>query len=237
MSIKNIKILIIVLIATLTACSGGGGGGGGSSNSSSRNAKYGLRVLHAALDAAPLNVYSSLKPGQSLATVRFGLDSFYLGLPTGDQILSLFKGDNASAELLTQAVSINKDLKQTLLYYGNNAGLGIHSALLTDQVPMLEQGLSALRFIHACAGAQSLRFGVNDTVSAAFNELGADLQYGSASQYFNITSGILQLRAFRQADSKEIVSSAKALESGKAYTIVIMGQVDYLVLAQDYLDN
>ncbi len=235
MRTKKLISLWAVLLLTFGACSSGGSGGGGT-KSSSRNAKYGLRVLHAALDAAPLSIISSAKPGENLGTVKFGRESYYLGLSTGAQTLSLLKGFNASIELASQAINVDKKLKQTLLYYGNNTNLGIRTALISDEIPEVEKGFAALRFIHALSGAQAINFGQVDSLNGSYLELGSNLEFGRASSYFNVAVGPQIIRVSRTVDGQEVVSSVKLFEDRQVYTILVLGEVDYLVLAQQYQD-
>ena len=210
-------------------CGGGGGGNssGGNTGSLTFRPSSGLRLVHAAIDLAPAAIISSLNPDNPLETVRFGLAAPYVSLSRENQAISVSSIANLAAPLFVQAVSPQKDMRQTLLLYGDRGSLGLRLALLDDYPARPVAGKSSLRIIHALAGASAIdadfqQGSAQHTFSAA---------YGQASAYAELEPGAWNINVRRSADSSPSVSASRTFEAGKAYSIVIEGEQGYLVLA------
>ena len=77
----------LLLAGFLISCGGGGGGGSGekgsSKNKPTSNVKgTAIRILHGAIDANPVDLYSSLKEDK-LGSSFFAESSFFVSLPSG----------------------------------------------------------------------------------------------------------------------------------------------------------
>ncbi len=213
-----IRIVHCVLVALLVAACGGGGGGGSSDGSS---ASTGMRVLHGAIDAVPVDLFSDVSG--VVQTARFGQETRYAELQVGAQNIRLTGALNSSESLFSSPVTVGQNNHLTLLLYGDRGRLGLRTALFTDGLGELGAEMSAVRVIHAVNGPSNI-----DAVSDAGN-LESGIPFGSSSSYAQLPSGarVLTVRGNQQT----LVNQAVTLEPGKAYTFFVTGEVNYSVHA------
>ena len=207
----------IVLLGVLASCGGGGGGGGGGSGS---NAKSGVRLIHASLDVSPLTLKSAQDAEFDSGISKFAQNAFYKKLGEGSDVLTLVRAYAPDAGSLG-SLSLETDgtKKQTVLFYGNLGSLGLRSTLIEDDLPEFAEDKAVIRVVHALGGALSLKAEIQGAGSATAS-------YGGASEYLEAVAGPVGITVSRVADSQIVFSGSKTLEAGKAYTLLVDGEVD-----------
>ncbi len=221
------SVAFLVGAFSLVAC--GGGGGGGSTESSSAT---GVRVLHAAIDAAPVDVVVTGSPAPVARRAVFALDNRYHALPSGAINLQLTRTATPATVIGSFPVTADSESKFSILLYGDNSTFGLRTTLLADETP--SQSSSAhVRVVDGVTGAAAIV--VN--FSADSGGEGVEVAFGQAGEYLPVAAGPVKIRASRAADARAIASSSVTLEPGRAYTYLVAGEVDYFVKGVLLADN
>lgn len=203
----------------LAACAGGGGGGNGKKVGGSRPST-GFRVLHANIDAAPVDIFR-VGETSSLGSTSFGQSSGYISTRGEAQSLSLTTS-NIPAELqATVSVPLEASDVKTVLFYGNHGSIGVRTAVISDPQQSVGDGSAMIRVIHGAVGAAAVSFTVNGA------SLGS-AEFGEASDYKAVTAGPAAIVAKRVSDGGTIFNSTLTLESGKTYSLFLSGDMTYL---------
>lgn len=230
------KLLQVALLSLLLTSCAGSGSGGDSSDSSAGNTKQislksnstGIRVLHAAIDAAPVDLYSA---GQDLLqTAQFGKTTSYIKAKAGLQTFFLSETQNPTGLLDQFDLDLSQGSRISLLFFGNQTSLGLHSSVLDQAKPELAPGMAAIRVVHGLVGALNLSAFL-DTDTLAKN-----IAFGSAAEYIPVSPGIRTFWAQRAADGLTVYSAAKEIKAGEYYTFLVAGEVDYFVNSTTYQD-
>lgn len=205
----------VVMSPLLTSCGGGGGGEGGG-----ENARTGIRLVQGAIDVAPLDLYDS---GQLAATVRqakFAAPSLYGGLAEGGHTVIATRANRPADRFTSQQVTVAEGDRFTLLTFGNTEGIGLRSRILKDAVPELG-GQSGVRIVHGLSGAES--------IVASSPAIGASqsVSFGGDSGYKLVTPGPTRISFTRAVDGKNIGSVTLDALPDEAYSIFLLGEIDY----------
>ncbi|MDC0357498.1 DUF4397 domain-containing protein [Oligoflexia bacterium] len=223
---KNSAIIVLCLV--LSACGGGGGGSDGGSAAS------GIRVLHAAVDTAPLDIVSALAPEVIVGTTRFAQLSPYLQFPEGAQDLVLTKAKTTAPQLFSLPLEVTKGMKNTVLVFGNQDDLGLRIVRFDNDASALAEALvdgqSGVRVVHGVVGAGHI------SVSLGGEKLFASIPFGGVSEYLLLDSGSQSLLAIRAADKKTLKSAALNFESKRVYTVLVSGEAEFYVVVRAYQD-
>lgn len=216
MRIVSSKIVgVIIGLIGLSACGGGGGGGGDSEGGS----EYGVRVLHGAIDAAPVDVISSARSGLVVSQAVFAGSKGYGSLPSGAQSLTLTRTLSPSQVVASFDATVESQDRYSLLLYGDSQTFGLRTRLIKDDVPSDVSGAS-IRVVNGATGASSV-------IVAFSGGAGTEVEFGQNSQYLSISSGTITVRSTRRSDGAVVTSANVSLEEGAAYTYLIAGQVGY----------
>ncbi len=215
---------LIILASMLTACGGGGGGGGGGS----AEVGTGIRVLHAAIDVVPVDVISTAAQGVIVSQAVFAASSSYRSLPSGTQVLSLTTAFNSTQVIATFNLDVSSDSRQSIVLYGDNQSRGTETKLLNDQLPESFTG-GLIRIVNGATGASAL------SVSTPTDSLTVD--FGASSQYVNATPGVVQVVSRVALDGAIVTTNALTVEEGRAYTVLIAGEVGYYAKGVVFSDN
>ena len=218
---------VICALALFSACGGGGGGGGGGSPEG--DSPYGVRVLHAAIDGAPVDISSSASSSPLLSQQVFAGEKGYRSLPDGSQTLSLTRSRNPSAVLSTFAVDATSEDRYTVLLYGDVVTFGLRSRLLKDEVPTT-RGSSWVRVINGVTQAAD----VTVTVGASAAQ---SIPFGGDTGYIAAGPGPINVSASRTTDGYPLQSGAITVEAGKAYTLLLAGEIGYYVKGVLFTDG
>lgn len=222
---KRFLAAVVSLFVVATTCCGCGGGGSGSGKAG----QTAVRVLLAAIDAAPLDAYSSENVGV-LATTRFGDQAEYFNVREGAQIFSLTISQTTRTVFSVPLTVANRQ-RQTILVYGNRDKLGLRVSTFVDSAGEISGDQSAIRVIHAMVGAGQLDCQMLDTA------LCTGLQFGSVSNYTTVPKGLQRITVQRSGDKKVLINRDFDLQGGKAYSLLATGEVDYFVTSSLLQDN
>lgn len=214
----RIKLMIAgLLIAMLSACGGGGGGGGDESSGTT-----GVRVLHGAIDAVPVELVTDTSI--EFQSARYGDAGGYRPLGGGTHLLTLYPAKSRSEVLLTQSVVNAGDQKFTVLFFGNRDTLGLQSTVIAEDRPEVPDNAGLVRGIHAVGGAGGLDFVIGSAT--------ASTTFGKASSYVDVAAGIQPFLVRRAADRLVLARGSVTVEQGRAYTVFAGGEAGYLVSTQ-----
>jgi Domain of unknown function (DUF4397) len=216
---------LIILASMLTACGGGGGGGGSSAGG---EVGTGIRVLHAAIDVVPVDVISTAAQGVIVSQAVFAASSSYRSLPSGTQVLSLTTAFNSTQVIATFNLDVSSDSRQSIVLYGDNQSRGTETKLLNDQLPESFTG-GLIRVVNGATGASAL------SVSTPTDSLTVD--FGASSQYVKVTPGVVQVVSRVALDGAIVTTNALTVEEGRAYTVLIAGEVGYYAKGVVFSDN
>jgi hypothetical protein len=222
--IKHGGALILALL--LTAC---GGGGGGSTGGDSGSSAYGVRVLHAAIDGAPVDITSSIASAAVVSQAVFADSSGYRSLPSGAQTLAVTKALSPADVIASFPASVGPRDRYSILLYGDTQRFGLRSKLIVDDVPAPTAG-AFVRFVNGVTGASALIVSSSSGQSQQIN-------FGDNSGYIPVSAGPVHLSASRAVDGNLVVSTNRLLEAGRAYTLLISGEIGYYVKSTLFVDE
>ena len=210
-------ISFLVLTLALTSCGGGGGGNGGGSSKSSST---GVRVLHAAIDAPPVDTLV-LGSEEVVGTSKFAVESNYVDIGTGDVSLTLTKAKTPTEVISTVATSIEKHSRKSILLYGAKSSIGLHTVVLDDSQVDVSDDQALVRIVSGAVGTQALGVSVNGDSETSGIEL------GSASSYLSIPAGEVNISI--SSGNHVLYSGRKTYEGGKVYTLLVAGEIGAFV--------
>lgn len=213
---------LLTCLTVVSACGGGGGGSdSGSSSGDAGGSPDGIRVLHGAIDAAPVDLISSLNGSTLVSQVTFAGDKSYRRAPSGSQVFSLTRAFSPSQVVATVAADVASGGRYSVLLYGDVETFGLRTSLIEDVVPSEFSG-SLIRFVNGVTGASA--------VQASGGEARATVAFGGASDYLGVSPGAdVPVVVVRSADGAPAVSSRVSLSEGGAYTFLIAGEVSFYV--------
>jgi hypothetical protein len=218
-----------VLVSALTACGGGGGGGGGGSSDGGSDSADGVRVLHGSIDAAPVDVISSAASSAIVTQATFAGSKGYRSLGSGDQVLSLTRAMNSGDVISSFSANIEKGGKYSILLYGDGETFGLRSRLIVDEVPKDIAG-AVVRVVNGVTGAAALTV----SVSGGGSE---QVGFGQNSSYIGAGAGEVTITTSRAADGQRVSSITRTLQAGRAYTVLVAGEVGYYVKSVLFTDK
>jgi len=221
--------LLALAVFVLPACALNGCGGGGSGGGSAPTGSTGVRVLHASVDSVPLDVISSSSSSVVVSQAFFALPVPYGSLRQGAQTLSLTKALNSSAIVDSFPVTYVPGERYSILLYGNHQAIGIHTALVKDDVPVDSAG-SYIRVVNGAAGSSTL------SVSITGAEY-PDVSFGTAGEYVSVPAGSVTVTSRRPDDGLVAASNTITVEAGTSYTILVAGELGLYTKGTLFVDN
>lgn len=205
---------------------GGCGGGGGSGSGGGSSASTGVRILHAAIDAPPLEVVSSARDGV-VDTARFGEVSLYGGLGLGTQTLVVRPVLESTRTVGSFEVTVSQNERRSIVVYGTEEG-GLRNAILDDAPGTIPNDKAVVRVVNGLAGASDIAV----TITGA--EAGLDLDPGSGSFHQPVDPGAQTITV--RSPSRTVFSGARVFEVGKAYTVLVAGEDGYFITVTMFED-
>ncbi len=225
MKASLLQICAVLFLCFLPSCGGGGGGGGEGSNDSD-----GVRVLHGALELAPLDIFV-VGETETVQSVRFAGESFYRSIVKGPVSLQLTVRNRPSQVVRSIDFESSAGVRYTVFAAGSeSSSAGLSVRLFTDDPGDIPDGEGALRFLHGTVGASSLLFRLSDGNSTT-------VPFGGVSQYRFLPAGIYQFTVVREADGRALGSGEVTIENGGAVSLVFSGDTEQFVTAQVYPDR
>ena len=209
---------IAVLLAFVSGCSGGGGGNGEGSS-----AATGIRILHAAIDHAPLVARSSLDAETDVQRTMFAEAAKYGELAAGPQIVQVMEVSRPGQALFSFDLEVKKNERRSLLVFGGPTTRdGFQARMIQDAPPAAEQGKASLRVINGADNAFQVEVRIDGNPSDY-------LGLGEDSAYTQLPAGAHTVVIKRTEDDKRLAQISPVLEEGKAYTFLLAGDGDYFV--------
>lgn len=212
---------------TFAACGGGGGGGGSGSEGDS---SYGVRALHAAIDGVPVDITSSATSSPVLTQQVFAGTKGYRSLPETTQTLSITRSQTASDVMGSFVVTPASTDRYSILFYGDNATFGLKTRLITDEIPATSGGDAFVRVVNAVTQAAEVSIVVGSSPSET-------VPFGENSAYIPTAPGAVNVSAVRTVDGAMIRSGPIETKPGKAYTLLLAGQLGYYVKSVLFADS
>jgi hypothetical protein len=223
---STLYISLLCIVSVFGAC----GGSGGPEGSSQR----GVRVLHASIEAAPVDLFSSVQEEALVSQGFFAGEARYIQLANEPQRLSVTRALSASNVVASLDVDGAQIEKSTILLYGDRGTLGLRVKLFDDVVPEAIEG-GVVKFIHGLVGASAISVTGYQDGGILFE---TTLDFGEVSNYLDIPKeGNVELVVHRVVDGKLVESPSLAFEPGGAYTALVTGEVDYYTKTVLYRDN
>jgi hypothetical protein len=216
---KVYAIVALLCVTHVSACGGGGGGGGGGGEGSST----GVRVLHGAIDAVPVEVVTTGAAPAVVTKGVFGLPSQYARVSGGQQILNLSRATSPGSVISSFNTVIDERKRYSILLYGDNGQFGLRSKIVEDAVPETSSGAPLFRVAAAATGAATVRVSVG-TSGTAFV-----VPFGEFSSYLEVSPGLNRIVARRAVDGASLVNLSVELQPGSVYTLLVAGETDYFV--------
>ncbi|MEI6518209.1 MAG: DUF4397 domain-containing protein, partial [bacterium] len=166
--------------------------------------------------------------GVIVSQAVFAASSSYRSLPSGTQVLSLTTAFNSTQVIATFNLDVSSDSRQSIVLYGDNQSRGTETKLLNDQLSESFTG-GLIRIVNGATGASAL------SVSTPTDSLTVD--FGASSQYVNATPGVVQVVSRVALDRAIVTTNALTVEEGRAYTVLIAGEVGYYAKGVVFSDN
>ncbi len=219
--------LSFVMAGVCLLCSCGGGGGSGKSSST------GVRVLHGAIDEAPIDV--AVTGELPLGTFHFAIVDPYVSLDEGPHELVLSARQRPEEIFSRFTFDFHRGEKWSVLVFGGNGNVPLQFALQNDTAQLASlgdfaEGKGALRVAHAAFGAAGVRVFINGS------PVGEEIAYGHYSNFLPVGSAAPVLEVQRASDGKLLARTTVAMQSGGTATVLIAGEVDLLVTATTFSD-
>ncbi len=214
------KNLLLTALFLLSAC-GGGGGGGGSSDSSgtgNTNARQGIRLIHSAIDFAPLALNAAT--GQ-VDQARFAEASYHGKLASGLQNLNLVNAASGTVSYWSAAVDLQDGQRKTILVYGGYKDQNLRVSVLNDAAVDSSGDFAYVRFINGFTDSAAANFNIPNLVQSA------SVNSGSASAYVPVVPGAYDFLVDSAGVTVGRVSSS--VSAGKAYSVIGQGVPGYFV--------
>lgn len=222
---------LLIILALISSCGGGGGddGGGGASSggSSAQEAAEGVigaRVLNGAIDAAPIDLVSSVDGFTQ--TAMFAETNGFIDISSGLHLFDVSTTRSGASPLLTTGLLQEGNGKHTFILHGDRTEFGLRVNLVSEQLPEVPSGQSLVRVIHGVTGASQLS--VNSAAIANF---------GNVSSYIPITPGQNTILITRAVDQVVFDLVPLDAQEGKAYSIFVAGEFGFFLTSRILVEN
>jgi hypothetical protein len=216
------RILLIVMSSIFAIACGGGGGGGSSDGGSSS----GVRVMHAGLDIAPLELHSSAGT-KALQTTRFAETVRYAKVPNGPQTLSLLRSQTTGP--VFDSVSLDyQGGGYTVLVYGSLGGSDNATALIRDGAAEQVAGSGMVRVVNGAGRAGDI------FVEVAGKSTG-EAELGSAGDYVAVPAGTYNFTVKEESGSVFDLGVI-TVNAGQSYSILVAGRDNYFISSKVFED-
>ncbi len=212
MIVKRWSLKTFCLLLLLSGCGGGGGSGEDEGFSSD-----GIRIVHGSIEAAPVDL--TLDNDGVVQSARYAEVRGYRALGAGSHSINLVRSRIPSSPLFAGTLTTTGSQKFSLLLFGDRGQFGLKGVLIEDLPPVDIGDSAAIRLIHAAVGAGGVRL--------EFGGENLEARFGKASEYQVIPAGELNIRALRASDGQFISSTRATTEPGRAYSVLVAGEVDY----------
>jgi hypothetical protein len=119
--------------------------------------------------------------------------------------------------------------RYTILLYGDTTTFGLRTRLIKDEIPEMN-GNSVLRVVNGATKAADVTVSVGAAPAQS-------IIFGGDTGYIAAPAGAVNVTAVRGVDGSPLHSGAVTLEAGKAYTLLLAGEVGYYVKSVLFTDG
>ncbi|MCC6932027.1 MAG: DUF4397 domain-containing protein [Deltaproteobacteria bacterium] len=227
-NIKSVKTLLLIAVITVAvSCSGGGGGDDGSTTELKRETDTAVRLIHAAVDAAPLEIYGGLI---QVTKGRYAQETFF-GRVEDENVTELVvaRANTAATDIVRRIpVNLAEDTEYTLFVYGKVGDDAFRYNFIIDNIERPDNGACIVRLFNGLPDSGDLTLGSKD-----FAQPG--VRYGVVSSFRHSACGP-QIFTITSPTGTLARVSIDLPEESEA-TIVLSGDKDLgYVKAVTYLD-
>jgi hypothetical protein len=129
----------------------------------------------------------------------------------------------------TVSVEASSGDRYTILLYGDNASFGLRTKVMKDEIP--EAGGNALlRVVNGVTQAADVTVSIGSSPAQT-------ITFGGNTDYVATPGGAVNVSAVRATDGSPVQSGPITLEAGKAYTLLLAGEVGYYVKSTLFVDG
>jgi hypothetical protein len=129
----------------------------------------------------------------------------------------------------TVSVEASSGDRYTILLYGDNANFGLRTKLIKDEIPEAA-GNALLRVVNGVTQAADVTVSIGSSPAQT-------IAFGGNTDYVATPGGAVNVSAVRATDGSPIQSGPITLEAGKAYTLLLAGEVGYYVKSTLFVDG
>lgn len=203
------KTAVLTGIVLVCGCSGGGGGGSGGGGRTDDTA---VRIVHGAIDQAPVDLSVD---GLFTATAKFGDSTQYVPVADGAHSFGLTAVNSPATVVGSLTGNLEKQTEYSLILFGKEEGGSFSVQLVPDQVARPEKGFAAVRVIHSVASQGPLTVTANTTAIP-------ETAFGKVSPFTTVPSGATQF-VVRNRDGGTIGTASAVIEDQGEITVLISG--------------
>jgi hypothetical protein len=127
------------------------------------------------------------------------------------------------------SVAASSKDRYTILLYGDTTTFGLRTRLIKDEIPEMS-GNAVLRVINGVTQAANVTVSIGTAPAQS-------IAFGGDSGYIATPGGAVNVTAVRSIDGSPLQSGAVTLEAGKAYTLLLAGEVGYFVKSVLFTDG
>jgi hypothetical protein len=176
--------------------------------------------MHAAIDAAPVDLVASGSGETVISKAVFAGDKGYRSAPSGSQSYNLTRAAAPSQVVASLPITVEGDSRHTVLFFGDTQVFGLRAKVIADQIPDSFSG-AVVRVVNGVTGASAVTANVGTTSLPV-------TPFGGASDYVEVPVGSgVSIVASRAADGRRAASATVDLVEGGAYTFLVAGEVGY----------
>jgi hypothetical protein len=155
LSTRLLQVALSLSLCFFTACGSGGGGGGsgGGNDGTRRTSGTGIRIIHGALDVAPVD----LKIGESyLNRGTFMIPDFYSSVNKGTQNIILERANSPGVTYFSQPMELADKTEYSLILSGRTSRNTFAVTVLEEPVVRPDSGQARVQLVNALEGSSPL---------------------------------------------------------------------------------
>jgi hypothetical protein len=127
------------------------------------------------------------------------------------------------------SVEASSNDRYTILLYGDSTIFGLRTRLIKDEIPETN-GNASIRVVNGVSRASDVTVSVGAAPAQA-------VSFGGATDYIVTAGGVVNVSAVRTVDGSPIQSGPVNLEAGRAYTLLLAGEVGYYLKSVLFVDG
>lgn len=212
-----------IFLTVCCGCSGGGGGDDAGSGGLSRGTGTAIRVLHASIDSAPVDLFvnedANFADVSAIQRALFAKEAYYQRVSDGPAVIKLERANHAGHVVRQISSSLADDTEYTLFMFGSEDSGTFSVSLLPDIMQRPEVGSSFVQSFHSIEGKGEL------SISYEGGDLGT-VAYGQRTQFQQIPSGVHTILV-KDGEGDVIKSSSINFPDQGEVTLLVSGSDEF----------